>query len=99
MMVSEKVTGDSSLIRAMSLLWRKHTYLDLSQTCSYWQLSGPCSSYRMNMGFHFSCTMMLEVPMNTALSSISCRLCFPMATLYCLPLLLTHRGESEAAMD
>ena len=47
----------------------------------------------MNNGFHFSCTMMLAGPMNTALSSVCTRLCFPMATLYSLPLLHVDREE------
>lgn len=41
MMVSEKVTGDSSLIKAISLLHRKSTHLDFREPlfCSLNQLS------------------------------------------------------------
>lgn len=50
--------------------------------------------YRMNKGFHFSCTTMLAVPMNTTPSSVWIRLCFPMATLYSLPLLEVDREKN-----
>lgn len=50
--------------------------------------------YRMKKGFHFSCTMMLAVPISATPSSVSIRLCFPMATLYSLPLLQVHRQKN-----
>lgn len=91
MTVSEKVTGDSSLIRAMSLLQRSHE--------SGWELNSGLYlrllTYRMKNELQSSCTMMSAVPTNTAPSSVSTRLCLPRATLYCLPELLGVRRKLE----
>lgn len=48
----------------------------------------------MKNGFQLSCTMMSAVPIKAAASSVSTRLCLPMATLYSLPELLGERRKS-----
>lgn len=50
--------------------------------------------YRMKNGFQLSCTMMSAVPIKAAPSSVSTRLCLPMATLYSLPELLGKRRKA-----
>lgn len=52
-----------------------------------------CFIYRMKNGFQLSCTTMSAVPMKAAPSSVSTRLCLPMATLYSLPELLGERRK------
>lgn len=95
MMVSEEVTGDSSLIRAMSLLQRKQEQRGSRESSRWTQAfySRLWFIYRMKKGFQLSWTMMSAVPMNAAPSSVSTRLCLPMATLYSLPELLGERRK------
>lgn len=96
MMVSEKVTGASSLIRAMSFLQRKHAIMKVGPEEGGGGVTGDFI-YRMKNGFQLSCTMMSAVLMKVAPASVSTRLCLPTATLYWRPELLGGTGGAREA--
>lgn len=92
------ITGDTHTFRFIidlifPVMFTERIFLICSKVSQFIAKYFLFSFYRMNKEFHFSCTMMLAVPMNTASFSVSIRLCFPMATLYSLPVLQVAREK------